>query len=59
MNLLPLFKLICKFCADSQNQEPSVGWGYTGIAVMIFNPLSQSVLVRYSYVLHTYMYMYR
>ena len=27
MNILPLFYLICKFCADSQNQEPSVDWG--------------------------------
>ena len=26
MNILPLFWLIRKFCADSQNQEPSVDW---------------------------------
>ena len=26
MNHLPFFYLICNFCADSQNQEPSVGW---------------------------------
>ena len=26
MNVLPLFWLIRKFCADSQNQEPSVDW---------------------------------
>ena len=27
MNVQLLFYLICKFCADSQNQEPSVDWG--------------------------------
>ena len=26
MNILPFFKLICKFCADSQNQDSPVGW---------------------------------
>ena len=26
MNVQLLFYLICKFCADSQNQEPSVDW---------------------------------
>ena len=30
MNVLPLFELIRKFCADSQNQEPSLDWVHHG-----------------------------
>jgi hypothetical protein len=26
MFLIPLFQLICKFCADSRNEDPPVDW---------------------------------
>ena len=31
MNILPWFRLIWKFCADSQNRDPSVDWDSTDL----------------------------